>query len=79
MLERPAEDGACVALRGGGHRHQLCALGADALADEIDRLVGVVIEEAGDYLGDALVDLPEERFVSRETFVSCRHQLIFSI
>ena len=53
------------------HRYRLRAVGAPALAGEIDPFsVGPAFDEVHGNFGDALIDLPEERLIRRETFVS---------
>jgi hypothetical protein len=57
------------------HRYQLRAVGAPALAGEINLFdVGPAFDEVRGDFGDALIDLPEERLIPRETFVSCPHR-----
>ena len=59
---------------GHSHRYRLSALGAAAFAGEIDRFgVSLDLDKVGRDLGDALVDLSEERFIPGEAFVSCGH------
>src|SRR5512133_3654342 len=57
------------------HRCRLHAVGAPALAGEVDRLtMGLDFDELRGDLGHALVDLPEKRFVPGETRLSRSHE-----
>jgi hypothetical protein len=49
-----------------------------ALAGEVNAAVSVGFEEVRGDLSHSLVHFPEERFVSGQTFVACRHDGILS-
>jgi hypothetical protein len=60
------------------HQHRLCTPGAAALAGEVNGAISVGFEEVRGDLSHSLVHFPEERFVSGQTFVACRHDGILS-